>query len=473
MTEPKMTQVINICFTHSIINSMKKLSVYKMHLSRKVKSLIQLFLVMMPLLANVSFAEFIFPSSLSNKIGSSTPQPLSVLAVKDQQGSDDNLNSFIEFQPSDRGYRGVFKFNLPPSPNNTILELIFRANYRGPEKSSQQWGFQLLNNSGNWISIADNSNIADWVWSDIISSIKDPGQFINSKNQLTLRYRTTDSIDNSQLDYLAFEINSSGSNPPPDSPDTSGSNDGTTITPSPIVGSNGGRWQPTPGLKWQIQYTGTLDTSLNVDVYNIDLFDTSAAVISALQSKGKHVICYFSAGSYENWRPDTSAFPASVLGQNLDGWAGEKWLDIRQLDILVPIMQARMKLAAEKGCNAVDPDNVDGYSNSTGFPLSYNDQLAYNMALAEAAHGLGLAIGLKNDVDQIKNLVDYFDFAVNEECFQYGECDTLKPFINAGKAVFGIEYNLSNSSFCPQANTMNLDFLKKKLSLDAWRESCR
>ena len=95
------------------------------------------------------------------------------------------------------------------------------------------------------------------------------------------------------------------------------------------------------------------------------------------------------------------------------------------------------------------------------------------MALAEAAHSLGLAIGLKNDLDQIKDLVSYFDFAVNEECFQYGECDTLKPFVAARKAVFGIEYNLANSSFCPQANAMNFDFLKKNLSLDAWRESCR
>ena len=106
---------------------------------------------------------------------------------------------------------------------------------------------------------------------------------------------------------------------------------------------------------------------MNVDVYNIDLFDTSAAVISALRSKGKHVICYFSAGSYENWRPDIRAFPASLLGRNLDGWEGERWLDVRKLDVLMPIMRARMEQAAKKGCHGVDPDNVDGYSNNTGF----------------------------------------------------------------------------------------------------------
>jgi len=438
-----------------------------MYISKKVKSLIQLLAGMTLLMANVSFAGLMFPSSLLTKIGSSTSQPLEVLAVKDQQGSDDNSNSYIEFDTNQSGYSGTFKFNLPVAPNATVQQLIFHANYRGPVKSSQPWQFQLLNvQTGKWTYIADNAGVADSLWSDVSATITTPSQFINSKNQITLRYVTRIGGSNSQLDFLAFEIISSGSTPPPT---TSGSGTG---TPTPVV-SSGSRWQPTPGLKWQIQYTGTIDTSLNVDVYNLDVFDTSATTISALRSKGKHVICYFSAGSYENWRPDTAAFPASVLGRNLDGWAGERWLDVRQLDILMPIMRARMEQAVQKGCDAVDPDNVDGYSNNTGFALSYNDQLAYNIALAEAAHSLGLAVSLKNDLDQIKDLVSHFDFAVNEECFQYGECNMLKPFTDAGKAVFGIEYTLSNSSFCPQANSMNFDFLKKNLSLDAWRESCR
>ena len=381
-------------------------------------------------------------------------------------GAADNSNSYIEFDTNQSGYSGTFKFNLPATPNTTVQQLVFHANYRGPEKSLQKWEFQLLNvKTGKWVSLADNTGVPDLLWSDISATITTPGQFINSRNQVTLRYVTRTDGNKSELDFLAFEITSSGSTPPPTASDPG------TTTPPP-AGNNGNRWQPAPGLKWQIQYTGKLDTSLNVDVYNLDLFDTSASVISALRSQGKHVICYFSAGSYEDWRPDSAAFPASVLGRNLDGWAGERWLDVRKLDILLPIMKVRMEQAAQKGCDAVDPDNVDGYSNNSGFALSYNDQLAYNIALAETAHSLGLAISLKNDVDQIKDLVSHFDFAVNEECFQYGECNMLKPFVDAGKAVFGIEYSLSNSSFCPQANTMHLDFLKKNLSLDAWRQSC-
>jgi len=416
------------------------------------------------LVTNVGFAEIVYPSNLADKKGLSLSQSMEALAVQDQEASDDNLKKYISFNPSPRGYIGRLRFNVPVSPNTTIKKLTFHANYRGPEKTFQEWKFQLLNiQTAKWVTIADNDNVANWFWSDIAATVANPNQYINSNNQIQLRYMTNNDTDNSQLDYISFEIARSGTQPLPDQ-------DSAVVVTPPSTGSH---WQPEPGLKWHIQYTGTLNASLNVDVYNIDLFDTSAATISTLKSKGKHVICYFSAGSYENWRADTGKFPASVLGQNLDGWPGEKWLDVRKLDILIPIMRARMQMAVTKGCHAVDPDNVDGYSNKTGFPLSYNDQLAYNIALTEAAHDLGLAIGLKNNLDQIKDLVTHYDFAVNEECFQWGECDTLKPFVNAGKPVFGIEYNPSSSSFCPKANSMNFDFQKKKLSLDAWVETCR
>src|SRR5258705_316926 len=82
----------------------------------------------------------------------------------------------------------------------------------------------------------------------------------------------------------------------------------------------------------------------------------------------------------------------------------------------------------------IEPDNVDGYANSSGFPLSAKDQLAYNRWLAEAAHARGLSIALKNDLDQVAALAPYFDWALNEECFQYKECGSLAPFTTAGKA---------------------------------------
>jgi len=225
-------------------------------------------------------------------------------------------------------------------------------------------------------------------------------------------------------------------------------------------------------VSWQIQYTGEIDINLDVDVFNLDLFDTSSSVIEALHQRDIFVMCYFSAGSYEDWRPDVSHFPSEVLDKDMEGWAGEKWLDIRRLDLLAPIMEARLDLAVQKGCDGVDPDNVNGYVNDTGFSINFSDQLAYNIFLAEAAHSRGLAIGLKNDLEQVSELLPYFDWILNEECFTYQECDALLPFVQAGKPVFVVEYELLPQEFCPQANQMGLNALHKHWELDAYRIDC-
>lgn len=231
------------------------------------------------------------------------------------------------------------------------------------------------------------------------------------------------------------------------------------------------RWVPSIQSTWQYQLTGTVDQTVNATVYNIDLFDNPKSVVDALHLKGYKVVCYMSAGSYEDWRPDATRFPSNILGRT-NGWPGERWLDIRNWRVLGPIMEARMDLCKEKGFDAVEADNVDGYSNRTGFPLTANDQLTYNRNLAIAAHARGLSIALKNDVDQVADLVNDFDFTINEQCFEYKECDALMPFIHAGKAVLNVEYRVKTNQFCSQANSMHFSSIRKKTSLNAWREKC-
>jgi hypothetical protein len=155
-----------------------------------------------------------------------------------------------------------------------------------------------------------------------------------------------------------------------------------------------------------------------------------------------------------------------------DGWNGERLLDIRRLDVLAPIMAARFDLCRQKGFDGVAADLVDGYVQDSGFPLTAADQLTYNRMLADLAHERGLSIGLKNDLDQVADLVDEFDFAVNEQCFQYEECDRLAPFVRAGKAVFTAEYALEPADFCPAARAAGFSSMQKRLNLDAWRRPC-
>lgn len=210
-------------------------------------------------------------------------------------------------------------------------------------------------------------------------------------------------------------------------------------TPSPSP-SPSGWYKPTAGLTWQWQLSGVLNTAYDVAVYDIDLFDTPIATIASLQSRKIRVICYFSAGSWESFRTDAGQFSSAELGRIFPDFPDERWLDIRSPNVR-RIMLERLDLARAKGCDGVEPDNVDGFDNTTGFPLAANDQLSYNRFLADEAHERGLAVGLKNDLAQIPELVDRFDFAVNEQCFEFRECDQLLPFISANKPVFHAEYD--------------------------------
>ena len=241
-------------------------------------------------------------------------------------------------------------------------------------------------------------------------------------------------------------------------------------------------YRPSVATTWNIQLqannTHPLNTSYAVDLYDVDLFDTDSAAIAALHADGRKVICYFST-AWEDWRPDAGDFPAAALGNNMSGWPGEKWVDFRDPAVLA-IMAARMDTARTKGCDGVDPDNVNAYEqgqSATGFDLTAADQLAFNRALAAAAHQRGLAVGLKNDLNQISDLVTEFDFSINEQCYFFGECDLLQPFVAAGKPVFQLEYDAAYrtdpSALCTDARARNhRTLVMSDLLDDTYRHSC-
>lgn len=388
--------------------------------------------------------------------GQVSSQALSAVAQRDQYGYSDDWLSYLEFYPGDAGYISVFSFDMTGDlTNRTIDSIEMISNFRGPERREQRWRWHLRNfSTSRWSYLGDNANVPNWRWSVLrhmaSGTLKD---YVDSTGKMHVLYSSPQSYDNSNVDYIALKLVTS---------------DDEIDNP----GNNGPVWQPSPGTSWQWQIKGTIDTSFDVDMYDIDLFDTPQSTIDALHAQGRIVICYFSAGSWENWRPDANAFPEAVKGRS-NGWPGEKWLDIRAIDALAPIMSARMDLAVRKGCDGVEPDNIDGYTNNTNFPLTDQHQLNYNIWLAREAHARGLSIGLKNDLDQVEELEPWFDWALNEQCYEYNECDLLTPFINAGKAVFGVEYTGDTSTFCPELNALNFDWLKKDLDLEAPRQACR
>ena len=233
-------------------------------------------------------------------------------------------------------------------------------------------------------------------------------------------------------------------------------------------------WHPAAGLSWQWQLTGKLDLDLQTDVIDVDL-DVGKSVVDHYHNKGTKVICYISVGSYENWRTDADQFPDEVLGKDYEGWSGEKWLDIRRIDLLAPIMLARLDLCKAKGFDALEPDNMEIYANDTGFPLTYEDQLRYTLWLAEEAHKRGLAIGQKNAPDQTRDLVGVLDFAITEDAFYYEWAKDMLPYIQADKPVFAAEYtDLPGDfqEFCRQSKELGFSTILKHRDLDAWLETC-
>jgi hypothetical protein len=233
------------------------------------------------------------------------------------------------------------------------------------------------------------------------------------------------------------------------------------------------RWRPTAALTWQWQLDGEpIDTSVDADVYDVDLFTTPAETVAELHARGRRVICYVSAGSWEPYRPDAGDYPEDVIGGPLEGWPDERWLDVRRLDVLRPLLAARLDLCVEKGFDGVEPDWMDSHTQDTGFAIGYDDQLRFNRMLAELAHERGLAIGLKNDLDQVAELADLFDFAVVEQCAEFGECEGLAAFVERDKPVFHAEYDLPVSAFCAESRRLGLSSIRKRVELDAWRETC-
>jgi hypothetical protein len=233
-------------------------------------------------------------------------------------------------------------------------------------------------------------------------------------------------------------------------------------------------WQPAPGLTWQWQLDDEVDTSIEAQVYVIDLY-VDKSVIDSLHARGVKVIGYISVGSQENWRPDTDRFPAEVLGKDYDGWPGEKWLDIRRIDMLSPIMRTRLDLCAAKGFEAVEPDNIEVVGNDTGFPLTINDQWLYARFLAEEAHARGLAIGLKNAPDMAADALSCFDFAITEDAFHFQWIENMLPFIESGKPIFAAEYTDMDVDFnaaCEWGRQHHVNFILKNRILTAFRKTC-
>jgi hypothetical protein len=247
------------------------------------------------------------------------------------------------------------------------------------------------------------------------------------------------------------------------------------LTTAPALGAasgSGERWLPRPTTKpWQWQLQGRIDTSIDVPVFDVDGFTTSRRTVGELHGLHARVVCYLDVGSWERYRPDAGRFPRSVIGRRYQGFPDERWLDITRFREFARPLERRFAMCRRKGFDAVEPDNLAGWENRTGFRISRRAQLDFNRWVASQVHRRGMAVALKNDGRQVRSLIDDFDFAIVEQCFQFHECGFYRPFVRRGKAVFEAEYELKVGEYCATARELHFSAIGKSPGLFAqpWR----
>ncbi|MGW4960739.1 endo alpha-1,4 polygalactosaminidase [Nonomuraea sp. NPDC004186] len=278
-----------------------------------------------------------------------------------------------------------------------------------------------------------------------------------------------------------------------------------TLLAPPAQAASATIWRPPVDSRWQYQLQGSkayaATGGVNVDicgvpqsggacvrptVFDIDLYAAeevagdnrtlNTAAVKAIHARGAKAICYIDAGSIEDFRPDYQQFVDfhkkngnSLLGKPFSAeFPNERWANINndkgQRDFLLKMMAARVDKCVQAGFDGVEFDVVNAHEEGksvTGWTVSPATQLVYNRALAGLAHDRGLSAALKNDLSQAEELVSSFDYAVNEECFQFDECSELSVFVKAGKPVFHVEYETAPASFCAESKTLKFNSLKK------------
>ncbi|KAF8848829.1 hypothetical protein BDZ45DRAFT_774535, partial [Acephala macrosclerotiorum] len=95
---------------------------------------------------------------------------------------------------------------------------------------------------------------------------------------------------------------------------------------------------------------------------------------------------------------------------------------------------------ATKGCDAVDPDNTDGYNNPEGQQtVSKQEAIDYIKWLNSIVTANNMTMRLKDSQGIIDDVKDVVTFTVNEQCAYFGECYLYGNFLAPGKPVYHIE----------------------------------
>ena len=430
---------------------------------------------------------------------------VAALAERDQSGTQHDPARSVRFSGGAIGvaYDGYRSYTLPDGVDPaTITTMILATNFRGPVAARSPWTFEIYDWSAErWLRIGDQDHCGgdagtdQWPcddlerspWKSIRDNVIHPASTDLSASvdpatrEIRIRLLAAGS-GAARLDAEALEVYSNDAS------------------------ATGARWTPTVGLRWQWQLQGRVGqheatggiavgicrppfgggACVRPDVFDIDLFvDPEIAgrfgwvletdAVDAIHASGRHVIGYVTQGDAERWRPDYEQFVdfdercgGCLLGNPFSRrFPDEHWANFSpghgRWTFMLQMLRSRTDRVAAAGFDGIEYDIADTYANgdAPGFHVSAETQLAYNTALTQMAHEDGLAVALKNDGGQVAELEPSYDMAINEQCFQYHECDVYQAFVDAGKPVFEAEYRREPDVFCPDANAMGISAIQK------------
>ena len=272
----------------------------------------------------------IYSSKIVIKKGKKSSQLLAVLETNDLTGDEEEWASYIELKPNRKKHISRFQFTIPSSSTadfdgNKVIGLSFKVNMQGPSKKRQKWQFRIRNyKTKKWELLTENKkgDSNSWFWYTMEKSMafNEEGSFLDrytdKKNKkLWIRLTSNNKKDVLNLDYMSLMLTTANTDdetnipismpfpsPPPNS------------TPTPTSGNG----LLAVGDTWTYDIGGYFsEQPYNTKVVMIDLYETTEETITKLKSQGKTVCCYFSAGTWEEWRDDASAFPNKILGKDM------------------------------------------------------------------------------------------------------------------------------------------------------------
>jgi hypothetical protein len=451
-------------------------------------------------------ATILSPSSITDVVGTHTGF-VDALAAKDQTGKQNNSSKYVQFGlPSGQAYQGYRSYYLPNSIDaKAITTITLISNVFGPSSQDDEFAWSIYNwdtnayeklgnqnncggTAGRFACKADKHSFVVWKWIQYNVIGRPLSNFINSNTrEIRVQLASGNSSSYVNMDYESFSVYSNS--------------------------SQGSMWVPPVDVRWQWQiqarpgvFKNTNGINVGIcqptykggpcvkpEVFDIDLYVDPSIVgtwdgdpvaddfvfttdaVKAIHKSGRHVVGYITVGDAEHWRPDfqqmvdfDAACGHCFIGKAFSKTFPNEWYvninnDKGQADFVRKMMQARIDKVAAAGFDSVEPDVDNAAFNNSGFKISAATQVAYNVSIANIAHSDGLSINLKSDVDQAMNskLIAAFDYVLDEQCFQYHQCNEYSGFQKAGKSIFNAEYRVAPDQFCPKANAENINSIKK------------